>query len=121
MSGRSLQIDCSQQLFFHGPDLQFNSDDHRGQVFVQLLQHDQLLQRQVEEPVDQREEKKLNVTTTFHPTERKTKNFGFKMSPLIRNREDYEDQGHSGLLTVCSIIHQQTLKKTTVNFSALLR
>lgn len=32
--------------------LQFDGDDHRGEVFVQLLQHDQLLQGQVEQPVD---------------------------------------------------------------------
>ena len=32
--------------------LQFDRDDHGGQVLVQLLQHDQLLQSQVEEPGD---------------------------------------------------------------------
>ena len=31
--------------------LQFDGDDHRREVFIQLLQHDQLLQSQVEQPV----------------------------------------------------------------------
>lgn len=36
--------------FVRFSDLEFDSDDHRGEIFVQLLQHDQLLQRQVEQP-----------------------------------------------------------------------
>ena len=32
--------------------LQFDGDDHGGEVFIQLLQHDQLLQSQVEQPAD---------------------------------------------------------------------
>lgn len=38
------------------PYLQLDGDNHRGEVFVQLLQHDQLLQSQVEQPVGKHKE-----------------------------------------------------------------
>lgn len=44
--------------------LQFDGDDHRGEVFVQLLQHDQLLQGQVEQPVDKHKDGTFNSKTT---------------------------------------------------------
>lgn len=37
-------------------DLELNGDDHRRQIFVQLLQHDQLLQGEVEQPEEKTRE-----------------------------------------------------------------
>lgn len=44
-------------------DLEFDGDDHRGQIFVQLLQHDQLLQGQVEQPEEKQKEKCCSLCT----------------------------------------------------------
>lgn len=54
-----LLSDCSDISY-----LQFDGDDHRGEVFVQLLQHDQLLQGQVEQPVDKHKDGTFNSQTT---------------------------------------------------------
>lgn len=45
--------------------LQFDGDDHRGEVFVQLLQHDQLLQGQIEQPADKHKDGTFNSKTTL--------------------------------------------------------
>ena len=41
------------------PDLELDGDDHRGEILVQLLQHDQLLQGQVEQPGEKQRESGL--------------------------------------------------------------
>lgn len=45
--------------------LQFDGDDHRGEVFIQLLQHDQLLQSQVEQPADKHKETWIRRRTSI--------------------------------------------------------
>lgn len=52
-------------------DLEFDGDDHRGQIFVQLLQHDQLLQGQVEQPEEKQKENVVAYVqdVTVRPTQ----------------------------------------------------
>lgn len=46
--------------------LEFDSDDHGRQIFIQLLQHDQLLQSQIKEPANTQFNPQLkNVSTTL--------------------------------------------------------
>lgn len=49
-------VETGSRGFVMLSDLEFDGDDHRGQIFVQLLQHDQLLQGQIEQPEEKQKE-----------------------------------------------------------------
>lgn len=62
-SVRSLQLKYVSILKTPGIYLDLHSNDHRDQLFIQLPQHNQLLQRQAAQPADRRTDRQTDEVT----------------------------------------------------------
>lgn len=60
---RSLQLKYVSILKTPGIYLDLHSNDHRDQLFIQLPQHNQLLQRQTAQPADRRTDGRTDEVT----------------------------------------------------------